>query len=85
MPPSSTLSNGAGYSSGAAAGTAADAQRAKLSVALASSMKASLLGEDSTTLELHERIESHQKRIDLELTKAQLRAEVERDRGQLPY
>ena len=59
----------------------ADAQRARLSVALASSMKASLLGEDATTLELQHRIEQHTKKIDLELTKAQLRAEVERDRG----
>ena len=68
----------AGYSSGE---LMADAQRARLSVALASSMKASLLGEDATTLELQHRIEQHTKKIDLELTKAQLRAEVERDRG----
>ena len=44
-------------------------------------MKASLLGEDATTLDLHQRIEHHQRKIDLELTKAQLRAEVDRDRG----
>jgi len=77
MPPSSTLSAGAGYSSGE---PMADAQRARLSVALASSMKASLLGEDGASIDLHQRIENHHRKIDLEMTKAQLRAEAERDR-----
>ena len=58
-------------------GGGANQQRARLSVALASSMKASLLGEDSTTRDLQDRIESHHRKIDLELTKAQLRAEAE--------
>ena len=75
---SSSAHRGAGYTSGE---PVADAQRARLSVALASNMKASLLGEDATTLDLQQRIESHHRKIDLELTKAQLRAEVERDRA----
>ena len=76
--PSSALHRGAGFSSGE---PVADAHRARLSVALASSMKASLLGEDAATLDLHHRVEAHQKKVDLELTKAQLRAEVEAERG----
>lgn len=43
-------------------------------------MKASLLGEDATTLDLHQRIDSHHRKIDLELTKAQLRAEMAMER-----
>ena len=49
--------------------------RQSLSRSLATSMKASLLGEDAQTLDLQNRIDNNMKKIDLELTKAQLRAE----------
>jgi len=60
----------AGYSSQPVA-----AERAALSRNLASAMKSSLLGEDSATLDLQYRIDSHQRKVDLELTKQQLRDE----------
>jgi hypothetical protein len=78
VPGSSDMHRGAGYTGGE---PTADAHRARLSVALASSMKSSLLGEDATTLDLQHRIDQHHKKVDLEATKAQLRAEVERERG----
>ena len=81
VPPSSALKQGAGFSSGGGGPPpVADAHRARLSVALASSMKASLLGEDAATLDLQNRVDAHEKKLDLEHAKAQLRAEAQADR-----
>ena len=53
-----------------------DSNRAALSRALASSMKASLIGGDASTLELQQRIDSHQRKADLERIKEQLKADA---------
>ena len=53
-----------------------DSNRAALSRALASSMKASLVGGDASTLELQQRIDTHQRKADLERIKEQLKADA---------
>jgi len=72
-PPAVSGHRAAGYSSQPVAPVAAE--RAALSRNLAFAMKSSLLGEDSATLDLQYRIDSHQRKVDLELTKQQLRDE----------
>lgn len=72
IPPTSNMTEAAGYSEGAAG------HRALLSRALASSLKASLRGGDGESLQLQQRIEAHDRRLDLEATKAELRAEADR-------
>jgi len=77
-PANGAMHRGAGFSSG---DPTSDAHRARLSVALASSMKASLLGSDATSVDLEHKMEQHHRKIDLEMTKAQLRAEAEAEKG----
>jgi len=64
----------AGFSSNADPNTQA---RAALSQNLASAMKSSLLGEDAATLDLQSRVDNHQRKMDLELTKQHLKQEAE--------
>jgi len=79
LPPQSELKRGAGFSSGSDENVPpSDADgRAMLTRSLASNMKASLLGEDAQSLELQQRIETHQRKADFENTKAQLMAEMD--------
>ena len=73
MPPSSGLSRGAGYSSGAADDNTA--QRAQLSQALAQNMRSTLLGGDQSSSELMRSMDQH-KKADLDAAKDQLRREA---------
>jgi hypothetical protein len=59
-PANGAMHRGAGFSSG---DPTSDAHRARLSVALASSMKASLLGSDATSVDLEHKMEQHHRKI----------------------